>query len=344
MSADAVEDEAGYAEHVGGVAAMVTACYLLCVGFIYCYLRTHHPNEQHTSNLDTPHTAAAVELWRKSGTSVLSKRFSVWADSVLLWLRVAGFLWWFGLGWVGKWIRDWLGKGRKPRYYMFTHWNMILLSAYFATAAFNSWQYRRSPGNDDKDFPAWWAWPVRRVLLQMQNVMYYTAGPSALFVTVTAYEGPSFWNHVQHLSNLLWMLAESAQVTQTKTPVNLTHYVTWCYSYVVMVWVVVKAGQWQQWPYPFLQTYTTASKAYGTYALLLLAMLLAYPLWTGITHHAKEAAYLRLGWLDRAAAGAEEEEERGLEGGEGRLQQQQMVPLSVTPSAPYPDDAVWDHH
>ena len=186
----------GDVQNIAGVSIMVTVCYILSQLFIYRYNQKYP-----VTNCDE---------YTHSGRSILSLRYAVWGNTIHRVLRGLMFLYWLGLGWITKWIRD----APRPRFYMFTVWNIILMSVYFLLASISSWQYWIDPNNQDKSFPAWWPKAARNWTAHVVRVLHSVIGGCALFVTITAWQGHGgFWAIQQHLTNICLFLIEGFQVS-----------------------------------------------------------------------------------------------------------------------------------
>lgn len=175
---------------------MVTVCYLLMLLFVYKYNQKYPP--------------VACDEYTHSGRSILSKRYVDWGNTTHRVLRGLMLLYWLGLGWIAKWIRD----APHPRFYMFTVWNIILMVTYFLAASICSWQYSIDPNNEDKSFPVWWPKSRRDWTAHLVRVLHSVVGGCALFVTISAWQGSGgFWGIQQHLTNTCLFLVEGFQVS-----------------------------------------------------------------------------------------------------------------------------------
>lgn len=279
-------------ERIGGVAAMVTIMYSLGLTLVYFWNKAHprNPDENHFSEV---------------GKSIFARKFPK-ASMFLLIFRVLGFFYWLGLGWTGKWVRDYVEKGKLPRYYMFTHWNMILLSVYFCASALASILERWSHV-EIKRFPeasytfrvfAWWNATHKQRLSSLVRILFAVCSASALFVSTTAYDPKGgFWATVGHLTNMIWIFLELVQNPLVIQVQHLSWFMSWCYAYICVIWILVKAWGGQSWPYPFLETYTTAAAAYTTYAGIFFVQLLAFAVMKLVTE-GKIKLYRYMLWIE----------------------------------------------
>jgi hypothetical protein len=251
-----------HADYLGGVAAMMTCLVFVILLGLYVY--------------DKRNPLPACDEYASSGRSILSIQFPVSANTVLLCTRTVSFLWWFGVGWVAKWIRD----APLPRYYMFTVWNIILMSIYFLCASICSWQYNRDPTNADSSFPSWWRLPFRNAVAAFVRIGHSVIGGCALFVTISAWKGSlGFWGLQQHLTNVLVFVVEGAQVVYAPHSVHFFWTGAFLYTYVCFVWIIVKAWGGQGWPYPFLETKGSEGTVFGGYLAVLGGNIATFTIW-----------------------------------------------------------------
>ena len=223
----------------------------------------------------------ACDEYTSSGRSILSIQCPKNANTVHLFLRVLSFLWWFGLGWVGKWIRD----APLPKYYMFTVWNIIFMSIYFFFASLCSFQYRHDPDNKNENFPLWWNKDRRNTIAKFIRVAHSVIGGCAIFVTITAWKGSlGFWGLQQHLTNLLIFLIEGSQVVYVPNVVHFCFTGIFLYCYICFVWIIVKVWRGQKWPYPFLETSGEAGPIFFTYFGVLVLNIASFGLWMLLGH------------------------------------------------------------
>jgi len=186
------------------------------------------------------------------------------------------FVYWLGLGWIAKWVRD----APHPSFYMFTVWNIELMSVYFLLASVASWQYSVDPRNEDASFPWWWDKARRNWVAHTVRVLHSVLGGSALFVTLSAWQGHgSFWAIQQHLSNSCLLLIEGFQTPYVPRALHFRWTVTFLYVYCCFVWIIVDGTKQYSWPYPFMDTYTTPLEAYGSYLAVLVCSASSFLLW-----------------------------------------------------------------
>ena len=248
-------------DNIAGLAVMVTAFYLFTIVVLY-YWNAKHP-------------LPPCDEYIHSGRSVLELVYPR-ANLVLRVSRALMFIWWFGVGWVLKFSLD----APHPRFYMFTMWNIILMSFYFLFASICSWQYAISPKNEDTNFPSWWSKSRRITLSHIVRVMHSVIGGCALFITIVAWLGKTgFWSVQQHLTNTLFFLIEGAQTGYVSRLVHFSWSASWLYVYMCFVWIIVHAMGEYNWPYPFMQTDASQTAAYGSYFGVLVCNVATFLVW-----------------------------------------------------------------
>jgi len=241
-------------QNIGGVSVMVTAVYLLLLAGVFMF--------------DKKHPLPACNEYAHSGRSILSLRYETWGNRIHRISRALMFLYWLGLGWITKWLRD----APHPTFYMFTVWNIIMFVVYFLAANIASWQYAIDPNNEDASFPSWWGKGRRNWVAHLVRVLHSVMGGSALFVTLSAWQGHgSFWAIQQHLTNSLLFLLEGLQTPYVPRILHFRWTCSFLYVYCCFVWIIVHAMGQYNWPYPFMQTYTDPALAYLSYFAVLVS-------------------------------------------------------------------------
>ena len=281
--------ETGEEDHIGGVAVMVFCIYIL--GMILVYL------------WDRSHPISSIDIENDAGRSLLTQKFPS-ANRILLVFRIVGFFYWLGIGWIGKWLRDYVEKDVKPRYYMFTHWNLILLTIYYLLGSLACIQQQSSAStgitsNEESGwvFPTWYTSIHRKRLAETVQILFSVCSASALFVSATAFDPEgSFWSYVGHLTNIIWILVELAQNPFILQIRHLWWFMSWNYAYICVTWILVKAFSppIQKWPYPFLQT--DDIQAYSTYLGILFLQLLSFIFIKAVTY-GRTKLYIYLQWI-----------------------------------------------
>jgi hypothetical protein len=114
-------------DHIFGLALSITLIFMLVQLALYKYA------SQNPKLLE--------KVYDYSGSSIITSKL---ANKVLISTRLFSFIWWFGLGWIGKWSRDYIYKDILPKYKMFTHWNIILMAVYFFLTLLATWQKNHS--------------------------------------------------------------------------------------------------------------------------------------------------------------------------------------------------------
>jgi hypothetical protein len=219
----------------------------------------------------------------------------------LLFTRLLSFGYICGISGLWNFIRnDW------DNLFYFTHWNVIMISVYYACAivasligiSFRSklnsrsvsadghWLTVEAPAADSLPPVAEEGWSVHVQRLNcIIQVLFEVAGASALFVTVVAFVllNPKFefWNVSDHFVTSCTFLAEMAQNCMVVRWQHLLLHFLWPMAYLVYIWPAVGFGAVTNWPYDFLSTANAG--CFVWYTMLFLGDALFYYIWYSLS-------------------------------------------------------------
>jgi hypothetical protein len=228
---------------------------------------------------------------------------------LLLVTRALSFCYIFGISGLWNWYRQ-----RWTNFFYFTHWNLIMISVYYASVTLssivgiifnakfrarggvmdNSWFAVESSMTVPEESP-YWSVHAQRLGFIIQ-VLYEVAGGSAFFITVIAFTflNPqfSFWNVNSHFITSMAFLLEMAQNAMIVRWHHVLLNMFWAVLYLLYIWPAVASGAVTQWPYDFLQTANAG--CFGWYFVLFLGNVIFYFLWYYLSRVKYECVYAKL--------------------------------------------------
>jgi hypothetical protein len=264
-------------DYVGGISALITVQYLAILGFTYW----------RDSKLPKDDPKLSYTLSSRSRTNN--------HDALLLFTRTVSLLWFFSVTFGYRlYYYDVIKDGRGGEYFMwFTHWNIMLIVCYFATAAFLSacriadvcveekqWEQGILSCYEKVLVDRLYAvsTPTKQAVAKASRILNDVTFANAFFVTFMIYgltdREMDFWNVAAHLSNLALTACDNVLSAHISKASSLTWNVTFMYSYVCAVWILRAAGV-IKYPYDFIDT-TAGSYMYYLYVFCFMFFLLPF--------------------------------------------------------------------
>jgi hypothetical protein len=227
---------------------------------------------------------------------------------LLLATRVLSFCYIFGISGLWNWYTR-----RFTNFFYFTHWNLIMISLYYASGILASIvgilfdaKFRTSGGVTEDRWPAvepsktvpdeksFWSVHAQRLGFIIQ-LLFEVAGGSAFFITFIAFAflSPHFGlgNVNSHFVTSMTFLLELAQNAMIVRWHHVLLNVFWFVLYLLYIWPAVASGAVTKWPYGFLQT--EHPDCFGWYFLLFLLNVAFYFVWYYLSRVKYECVYAR---------------------------------------------------
>ena len=196
--------------------------------------------------------------------------------------RCLCFLFFLIFAGIYVWVIIYPGSLGGKNYQYFTYWNVGMAFFYYLIATICSiLGYFRQPTDVGN-------WPDSIVYFgKVHRIFFSVVGSTAFFITVVNFTllsaTDSFANISDHLITSLTFLIEMMLSTTTVPVYNLFYMITWAIVWISFVLIIYPGtGALNEWPYFFLDSYTSA--VYFWYPILILLMVVFYFIWYGLSN------------------------------------------------------------